>query len=159
MTSTTSFMFQDSSLYWSTLMKSPTKDRPNTWRNDLVEVHGWDDWRIHLVIFVYDTLLLIHVLNLFGVQKLVQSATIEEDIFGTFNVNATIVVCSNSIKPWCDFGTAAWDKGIALGIYFPTNACAQGIISPIWIQIIENMAFSPPDQIQFVEKLSVHYIV
>lgn len=108
------------------------EDGPNARRNHVDEVRRRNNWRIHLVILV-DGALFRDVLNCFRAQKFVQSAAVEEGIFGAFNENAAVVVCSDAIEPRRDFGAPAGHKCVALGVDFPTHARPQRIVTPIRI--------------------------
>jgi hypothetical protein len=126
--------WQRTDLCW-TLLKSVTKNSPNTTWQHVGQGSRRNNRRIHLVILINCTLFLNRLCPLWA-QKFVHSAAIEEDILGAWNVNTAVVVRSNSIKPGSDFWTPACKKCIVLGVYLSTCTSSQRVVTPIRVEVV-----------------------
>lgn len=123
-------------------MESVPKHSPSAIRYHLIQFHGRNHAGIHLLILV-DRPLLLHFLHSLRVQKLMQGAPVQKHVFRAANEDAAVVVAADAVEPRRGFCSSSGYECVAVGEDLAAYPGAQGVVAPVGVEVVENMALSP----------------
>lgn len=126
----------------SALVESVPKNSSSAIRNHLVQIHGRNHTRIHLLVLV-DRPLLFHVLHILRGQKLVQGASVEEHVLGASDVDAAVVVAADAVEPRRGLCSSPGYECVAVGVDLAAHARAESVVAPVGVEVVENVTFPP----------------